>query len=399
MPSFVHDAHHKNFEYREPHDRLQDGLAALRRGQFDRPVLGVDLGATRRASASSSAGAGGGGPRRARVASEPLLIALAHGVDGGNPEAVHHCLVVDVGAHCDVAVVRCCDGVAELVAARREGGCGGDGLDAKLWDAAKAGLRGACAPAACSDAAGVASVRKAREALGRLEAAVLDVAPWTLDRETLEDAGREVAADVAAAARRALRTAGLAAADSVVVAGGAASAPGLRDALAPWAPPAAGKFAPADAVAVGATRFAERLLRRTARRSRRPTSTRAAPASRPPCGAAGATPAPTAADHTAAYYKKWDAFDPSDSDDENTTTPGIDIQTGSPRPKARETVYVDMSVPSPADVDIYLDEGERVAGRKPRPKGEPPETPPEPPPRTTGRRKKPTWREVATRPF
>ena len=44
MPSFVHDADHKNFEYREPHDRLQDGLAALRRGQFDRPVLGVDLG-------------------------------------------------------------------------------------------------------------------------------------------------------------------------------------------------------------------------------------------------------------------------------------------------------------------------------------------------------------------
>ena len=110
-------------------------------------------------------------------------------------------------------------------------------------------------------------------------------------------------------------------------------------------------------------------------------------------------PAPTAADHTAAYYKKWDAFDPSDSDDERTTTPGIDIQTGSPRPKARETVYVDMSVPSPADVDIYLDEGERVAGRKPRPKDEPPEPPAEPPPKTTGRRKKPTWREVATRPF
>ena len=134
---------------------------------------------------------------------------------------------------------------------------------AKLWDAAKAGLRDACAPATCADAVGVASVRKAREALGRLEAAVLDAAPWTLDRDALEDAGREVAAAVAAAARKALRTAGLAAADSVVVAGGAASVSGLRDALAPLGalrPP--GKFAPADAVAVGATRFAERLLRK-----------------------------------------------------------------------------------------------------------------------------------------
>ena len=297
--------------------------------------------------------------------------------------------------------VRCCDGVAELVAARREGGCGGNGLDARLWDAAKAGLRGACAPATCSDAAGVASVRKAREALGRLEAAVLDAAPWTLDRDALEDAGREVAAAVAAAARKALRTAGLAAADSVVVAGGAASVSGLRDALAPLGalrPP--GKFAPADAVAVGATRFAERLLRKDG------AALETAYLDEGVAGVAPAVPAPpkpppppTAADRTAAYYQKWDAFDPSDSDDEQTTTPGIDIQTGSPRPKARETVYVDMSVPSPADVDIYLDEGERVAGRRPKPKDEPPETPAEPPPRTTGRRTKPTWREVASRPF
>ncbi|KAK7254466.1 ATP binding protein [Aureococcus anophagefferens] len=379
MPSFVHDAHHKNFEYREPHDRLQDGLAALRRGQFDRPVLGVDLG-----SHASRVGVVVGG-----------RVELCGGVLPSRVARVDGAWVV--GAAADAAA----NAESPLVAARREGGCGGDGLDAKLWDAAKAGLRGACAPAACSDAAGVASVRKAREALGRLEAAVLDVAPWTLDRETLEDAGREVAADVAAAARRALRTAGLAAADSVVVAGGAASAPGLRDALAPLGalrPP--GKFAPADAVAVGATRFAERLLRRDGAALETAYLDEGVACVAPAVPAPPAPPlAPTAADHTAAYYKKWDAFDPSDSDDENTTTPGIDIQTGSPRPKARETVYVDMSVPSPADVDIYLDEGERVAGRKPRPKGEPPETPPEPPPRTTGRRKKPTWREVATRPF
>jgi len=53
----------------------------------------------------------------------------------------------------------------------------------------------------------------------------------------------------------------------------------------------------------------------------------------------------------------------------------------------------------PGTLALHLDEGERVAGRRPRPKDEPPETPAEPPPRTTGPRKKPTWREVATRPF
>ncbi|KAH8077560.1 ATP binding protein [Aureococcus anophagefferens] len=276
---------------------------------------------------------------------------------------------------------------------RREGGCGGDGLDAKLWDAAKAGLRGACAPAACSDAAGVASVRKARKRWG--EAAVLDVAPWTLDRETLEDAGgrsRQTSRPPRARApRRGPRRRGLGRSLA------ARRPAGLRDAPRPGRLRPPGKFAPADAVAVGATRFAERLLRKDGAALETAYLDEGgacvAPAVPAPPKPA---PAPTAADHTAAYYKKWDAFDPSDSDDENTTTPGIDIQTGSPRPKRGSGPRRHVRAVA-GRIDIASTRG--VAGRKPRPKGEPPETPPEPPPRTTGRRKKPTWREVATRPF
>jgi molecular chaperone HscA len=202
-----------------------------------------------------------------RLLSEPTAAAVAYGLDRG-AEGIH--AVYDLGGGTfDISVLRLRRGVFEVLATGGDSALGGDDLDRALarWIMDRAGIR--------DDADHQVMRRLVRDACDAKEAltteqrvplriALPDGTHWAgeIDRATFDGLADPLISKTIAACRRALRDAGIAAADveDVVMVGGATRIPRVRQRVAELfgSEPLAG-IDPDRVVAVGAALQADIL--------------------------------------------------------------------------------------------------------------------------------------------
>jgi len=200
-----------------------------------------------------------------RLISEPTAAAIAYGLDNG-AQGVY--AVYDLGGGTfDISILRLTQGVFEVIATGGDSALGGDDYDHALADlvALRTGLQLA---GDADKAALLIAARAAKEALTDADTTVLEAQlsggplQLALSRADFEQATQALTARTLAAARKALRDAGLAADElhGVVLVGGATRMPQVRRAVADFfgRPPFV-DLNPDEVVALGAAGQANQL--------------------------------------------------------------------------------------------------------------------------------------------
>lgn len=201
-----------------------------------------------------------------RLLSEPTAAAIAYGLDSA---AEGLFAIYDLGGGTfDLSILRLRRGLFEVLATHGDAKLGGDDFDDAIvcWIRAALSLE-ALSPGELRQLSQEA--RRAKEALSSSEAASLNLAledgrsySLELTRDEFETLSRELVAKTMLSVRRALRDAGLAAADidQVVLVGGATRMPQIRSAVAGFfGRPPLTHLNPDEIVALGAALQADAL--------------------------------------------------------------------------------------------------------------------------------------------
>ena len=172
-----------------------------------------------------------------RLLNEPTAAAVAYGLDNA-AEGIY--LIYDLGGGTfDVSVLKLERGVFEVLSTGGNSALGGDDFDRRVYDWMLAEL-GAAAPSPGESAGLLGHARELKEALTAREEARVEVmsagrvVPLCLRREAFAAMTEDLVAATLTPTRRALRDAGLEAADvkGVVLVGGATRMPQVRRAVA-----------------------------------------------------------------------------------------------------------------------------------------------------------------------